>query len=181
MLLAERQKMVAKASSFHRFLCNYLALLIWSRCNIQLLCFLVFAPDSVHLLLLIIQYFNVLHPRSTSKYFGRRVGTSHDDSLQHLPLFEWEQQGHGYFFKLDPVGLYLLQHMFYIICSDTFSVKLSNKSSFWCSLMEMWAMDISEARSQRLNVPQSPVSWKVKGTCTHLKKKGGLFSLSLTI
>ena len=35
---------------------------------------------------------DVLHPLSMCKYFGRRVGTSLDSSLQHyLAIFEWDQ------------------------------------------------------------------------------------------
>ena len=45
---------------------------------------------------------------------------------------------------------------------------------FGCSLMEMWTMDICEGRSWSLYVPQSPVSWIVTGTCTHLMERGYL-------
>ena len=34
------------------------------------------------------------------------------------------------FFKVAPMGLYLIQHMFYIVHRDIFSVKLSNRSLF---------------------------------------------------
>ena len=45
---------------------------------------------------------------------------------------------------------------------------------FGCSLMEMWTMDICEGRSWSLYVPQSPVSWIVTRTCTHLMERGYL-------
>ena len=60
------------------------------------------------------------------------------------------------------MGLYLLQHMFYILHTDTFP---SWRRGPWTSVKRgVWS----------LYVPQSPVSWIVTGTCTHLKERGYL-------
>ena len=69
------------------------------------------------------------------------------------------------FLKVDPLGSYLLQHMFYAVYTDTFSVNLSTDFIFGCSLKETWTMYICEERSRSLYFPQSPVSWIVN-KCT---------------
>ena len=70
------------------------------------------------------------------------------------------------FLRFDPFGLHLLQHIFYLVHTDTlFSRTFKQIFIFACFLMEMWTMDICEERSWSLNVPQSPVSWIITGTC----------------
>ena len=69
-----------------------------------------------------------------------------------------------YFLRFNPLGLYLLQHMFYIGHADTFSVKLWNRFSFFGGFMSV----------KRGVEAQSPVFWIVIRTCTHLRERGYL-------
>ena len=58
--------------------------------------------------------------------------------------------------------------MFYIVYTDTWSVKIS---SFLDVPSWMWIMDVCEESSWSLFVPQSPASWIVTGTWAILKEK----------
>ena len=55
---------------------------------------------------------------------------------------------------------------------------------FWCSLMEMWTINVSEERGWSLYVPQLPVSLMETLICTPLKERGygtTFFSVSFII
>ena len=61
--------------------------------------------------------------------------TTAQGSAQRYNKIQHGYYNSGYFFffflRFDPLGLYLLQHMFYIVHTDTFSVKLSIDLHVW--------------------------------------------------
>ena len=79
--------------------------------------------------------------------------------------------------KCSPIGpIFTLAHVFKIVHIDTFLVELSKRSSFFDipSWIRGPCVDVCEDRSWSLYVPQSPVSWVVTRTCTHLWERGYL-------
>ena len=47
-------------------------------------------------------------------------------------------------FKVEPLGLYLLKHLFYLVRRGSFLVKLSTDLHFLCFPMELRTIDVCE-------------------------------------
>ena len=86
------------------------------------------------------------------------------------------------FFKFDPLGLNLLQHMFYIVLADTISIKLSKSSSFL--VVHLWRRGpwTSMKRGVEACIFLNHLFPEYKQGLAHiLRKEGTFFSISVTI